>query len=71
MQKAKMTNERFLELSADMAEHLVDVEMNYYNVIEVKEDGTEGYTEEAQANFNATLEIVQHHLLNAIEIVSE
>jgi hypothetical protein len=71
MQKAKMTNERFLELSADMAEHLVDEEMNYYNVIEVKEDGTEGYTEEAQANFNATLDIIQHHLLNAIEIVSE
>ena len=71
MEKLKMTNERFLELSADMAEHLVDVEMNYDNVIEVKEDGTEGYTEEAQANFNATLDIIQHHLLKAIEIVSE
>jgi hypothetical protein len=71
MEKLKMTNERFLELSCDMAEHLVDEEMAYYNVIETKSDGTEGYTEEAQENFNATLDIVQCHLLKVIEIVSE
>jgi hypothetical protein len=67
--KIQMTNERFLELSSDIAEAII---VSRIGVLawEVRGDGSEGFTEEGQDLFNETLDIIQARLLDDIEITN-
>ena len=68
--KMKITNEKFLELSADIAEAIVENRIGLHLMWEDREDGSEGLTEEAQDLFNETIDIVQDKLLNHLEITN-
>tara|TARA_R110002012_G_scaffold286992_1_gene478978 strand:+ start:127 stop:342 length:216 start_codon:yes stop_codon:yes gene_type:complete len=68
--KMKITNEKFLELSADIAEAIVENRIGLHLMWEDREDGSEGLTEEAQDLFNETIDIVQQKLLNHLEITN-
>ena len=64
-----MTNEKFLELSSDIAEAITE---NILGVLiwETDEDGTERLVGKAQDLFNETLDIIQARLLDDIEITN-
>lgn len=68
--KIQITNERFLELSSDIAEAIVENRIGHHLMWEDREDGSEGLTEEAQDLFNETLDIIQAGLLDDIEITN-
>ena len=68
--KMKITNEKFLELSADIAEAIVENRIGLHLMWEVDVLGCEGLTEEAQDLFNETIDIVQDKLLNHLEITN-
>lgn len=68
--KIQITNERFLELSADIAEAIVENRIGHHMMWEDREYGGEGLTEEAQDLFNETLDIIQAGLLDDIEITN-
>ena len=68
--KLQITNERFLELSTDIAEAIVENRIGNHMMWEDREDGSEGLTEEAQDLFNETLDIIQARLLDDIEITN-
>ena len=68
--KLKITNERFLHLSTDIAEEIVENRIGRHMMWEDREDGSEGLTEEAQDLFNETLDIIQARLLDDIEITN-
>lgn len=68
--KMKITNEKFLELSADIAEAIVENRIGNHLMWEDREDGSEGLTEEAQDLFNETIDIVQQKLLNHLEVTN-
>ena len=66
----KITNEKFLELSADISEAIVENRIGNHLMWEDREDGSEGLTEEAQDLFNETIDIVQQKLLNHLEVTN-
>ena len=68
--KIKITNEKFLELSADISEAIVENRIGLHLMWEVDVLGCEGLTEEAQDLFNETIDIVQDKLLNHLEITN-
>lgn len=68
--KIQITNERFLELSTDIAEAIVENRIGHHMMWEVDVLGGEGLTEEAQDLFNETLDIIQAGLLDDIEITN-
>jgi hypothetical protein len=68
--KLQITNERFLHLSTDIAEAIVENRIGNHMMWEDREDGSEGLTEEAQDLFNETLDIIQARLLDDIEITN-
>jgi len=68
--KIQITNERFLELSTDIAEAIVENRIGNHMMWEGREDGSEGLTEEGQDLFNETLDIIQARLLDDIEITN-
>lgn len=68
--KLQITNERFLHLSTDIAEEIVENRIGHHMMWEDREDGSEGLTEEAQDLFNETLDIIQARLLDDIEITN-
>jgi len=68
--KMKITNEKFLELSAGIAEAIVENRIGKHLMLEDREDGSQGLTEEAQDLFNETIDIVQQKLLNHLEVTN-
>lgn len=67
--KPQMTNEKFLELSSDIAEDITAFTLGVL-IWETGEDGTERLVGTAQDLFNETLDIIQERLLNDIEITN-
>lgn len=68
--KLQITNERFLHLSTDIAEEIVENRIGRHMMWEDREDGSDGLTDEAQDLFNEILDIIQARLLDDIEITN-
>jgi hypothetical protein len=68
--KLKITNEKFLRLSADIAAAITENRIGNHMMWEDREDGSEGLTDEAQDLFNETLDIIQERLLDDVEITN-
>ena len=58
---AKIDKQTFIELTAELADRMVNIELGEYQgmkVYEVTETGDEEYTEEAQESFNRRIDEV-------------
>ena len=68
--KTKITNEKFLEMSSEIASDIIENRIGNEPMWQKSIDGIQRLTEEAQDLYNETLDIVQEKLLNYLEITN-